>query len=42
MVEQFAQRFGLEPDQLGAEELREAESRVAEKFGTRDWIYALP
>lgn len=42
MVRQFGQRFGLQADELTAEELTEAERRVRERFGTREWIHYLP
>ena len=42
MVEQFGQRFGLRDDDLTPRELAEAERRVRERFGTREWIHYLP
>ena len=42
MVDQFRQRFGLDEDDLSRSELAEAERRVRERFGTRDWIHYLP
>lgn len=42
MVDQFGQRFGLDEDDLTRSELAEAERRVRERFGTRDWIHYLP
>jgi lipoate-protein ligase A len=42
MVAQFNDRFGLHPDVLAAGELAEAERRVRERFGTREWIHYLP
>lgn len=42
MVGHFADRFGLGDDDLTADELREAEQRVRERFNTRDWTHYLP
>jgi lipoate-protein ligase A len=42
MVNHFAATFGLEDDELMPDEIAEAEARVAERFGTREWIYYLP
>jgi lipoate-protein ligase A len=42
MVDQFGQQFGLRDDELTAEEIAEAERRVTQRFGTRDWIAYLP
>ena len=42
LVEHFRGRYGLTEDESTAEELAEAERRVRERFGTREWIYVLP
>jgi lipoate-protein ligase A len=42
MVNHFAATFGLEDDELMPDEIAEAEARVTERFGTREWIYYLP
>lgn len=42
MVDQFGERFGLVEDELTPKEIAEAERRVKERFGTRDWIFSLP
>jgi lipoate-protein ligase A len=42
MVEQFQERFGLQGDSVSAEELSEAEQRVRERFGLREWTHYLP
>jgi lipoate-protein ligase A len=42
MVRQFRERFGLADDQVTPDEVREAEQRVRERFGTRAWTHYLP
>jgi lipoate-protein ligase A len=42
MVEQFRDRFGLAQGGVTPVELEEAERRVRERFGTRDWTHYLP
>jgi lipoate-protein ligase A len=42
MVDQFRERFGLAASEVTAEELAEAERRVHERFGTREWTHYLP
>ncbi len=42
LVAFFANRYGLTPDTLHADEEAEAERRVTEQFGTREWLYLLP
>ncbi len=42
LVHQFRERFGLEADALTPDELMDAERRIGERFGTREWIHYLP
>ena len=42
LVGHFRARFGLTDDHLLESELADARSRVAERFGTREWLYFLP
>lgn len=43
LIETFAGLVGgLEPDELSAEELAEADQLVRTKYGTREWTYLLP
>jgi lipoate-protein ligase A len=42
LVDGFRDRYGLIDDELREDELAEAERRVVERFGTRDWIYFIP
>jgi lipoate-protein ligase A len=42
LVGSFRGRFGLTDGDVTADELAEAERLVAERFGTREWIYFLP
>jgi len=42
MIEHFRHRHGLTEGAVTPDELAEAERRVKEQFGTRDWIYFLP
>jgi lipoate---protein ligase len=38
----FRARFGLVDDELREAELEDARKRVADRFGTREWLYFLP
>lgn len=38
----FAETYGLKPGAVGEEEATAMERRIAERFGTREWIYFLP
>jgi lipoate-protein ligase A len=42
MIGHFRGRYGLTDDRLGAAELRAAEKRVADKFGTGEWTARVP
>lgn len=42
LVEQFGTSFGLQADEVTPQELSEAERRVDDRFGRRDWIHYLP
>ena len=42
MVARFADAYPSRPDELTADELAEAERRVAARFGRREWIHLLP
>lgn len=42
LVVSFAERYGLTPDRLHPDEEEDAERRVREQFGTREWLYILP
>jgi len=42
MVATFRELFGLQDSQLSEEELAAAEELIATKFGTDEWLYALP
>lgn len=42
LVASFAACYGLTPDTLRPDEEAEAERRVREQFGTREWLYILP
>ena len=42
LVDQFRRRFGLDVDELHADEIAEAEERARERFGTRAWTHYLP
>ena len=42
MVDQFRDRFGLTSGDVTPDELADAEKRVRERFGTRDWTHYLP
>jgi lipoate-protein ligase A len=42
LIEQFRQRFGLEPDGLTPGERDEAERRARERFAAREWTHYLP
>lgn len=41
LVNAFRNRFAAEPGEITADELAEAESRVRDRFGSREWIYYL-
>jgi lipoate-protein ligase A len=38
----FRARFGLVDDELREAELEDARKRVADRFGTPEWLYFLP
>lgn len=42
LIERFRARFGLAPDDLTRGELAEAEKRIQERFGVREWTHYLP
>jgi lipoate-protein ligase A len=42
LIGEFHDRYGLTNDDLRDEEIAEAKRLVAERFGTREWIYFLP
>lgn len=42
LVVSFRAAHGLTDDDLTPDELAEAERRVTERFGTREWLYVLP
>jgi lipoate-protein ligase A len=42
MIGHFRGRYGLTDDRLGVAELRAAEKRVADKFGTDEWTARVP
>ncbi|GAA4628325.1 biotin/lipoate A/B protein ligase family protein [Actinoallomurus vinaceus] len=42
MIAHFGGRYGLTDDRITADELRAAEKRVAEKFGTVEWTARVP
>ncbi len=42
LVGHFRARFGLADDQVRPEELADARTRAAERFGTREWLHVLP
>jgi lipoate-protein ligase A len=42
MIGHFRGRYGLTDDRITAAELRDAEKRVAEKFGTGEWTARVP
>ena len=42
LIDHFRRNFGLTEGALTPDEIAEAEQRVVEKFGTREWIYFLP
>jgi lipoate-protein ligase A len=42
MIETFRRRYGLRPGALTADELREADRLIREKFDTPDWLNKVP
>jgi lipoate-protein ligase A len=42
LVEGFRRRFGLSEGRLAADEIRDAEQLVFERYGKREWTYDLP
>ncbi|MDP9364591.1 MAG: lipoate--protein ligase family protein [Chloroflexota bacterium] len=42
LIDHFREAHGLVTDEPTADELTEAEGRVRERFGTREWIHVLP
>jgi len=42
LVGHFRARYGLADDQFRAFEIEDARTRVAERFGTGEWLHMLP
>ena len=42
LIGSFERRYGLTPGQVTPDERAEAEELVRTRFGTREWVYALP